>query len=157
MARRDPAPVWFQTRVSRRLILYLAGAHGSAALALWLAVLPVWGKAVIGVLLLASFGHGMWVHGARRSRYAVRAVHWQADGQWRVLDGRGSTGLYHDQRVVLAEPSLILVRLTGMARRRWLLLAPDSAEGDALRRLRVRLRRVSGTEQGVQAGSLSGT
>lgn len=157
MAHRDPAPVWFQTRASIQLILYLIAIHALGGLGLWLAELPATLRLGAGLVLLASLGHGLWIHGARRGARAVRAVHWRADGGWRVLDGRGGAGDYQDQRVVLADPALLLVRLSGPTGRRWLVLAGDSADAESLRLLRVRLRRRVGRGDRAQDGPLAGT
>jgi len=157
MARRTPAPVWFQIRRSRQLIVYLLIAHGLGAVGLLLAELATPIRAGLGLVLLLSLARQLWVHGARRGAAAVRAVHWQADGHWRVLDGRGLPQSYEGCQVVLATPELVLVQLRGRAGRRWLLLAADSADAQSLRLLRVRLRRERGQDDRNQDSPLAGT
>jgi len=157
MARRTPAPVWFQIRRSRQLIAYLLIAHGLGVVGLLLADLATPIRAGLGAVLLFSLIRQLWVHGAHRGPVAVLAVHWQADGHWRVLDGRGLARTYEGCQVVLAAPELVLVRLLGRAGRRWLLLAGDSADPQALRLLRVRLRRQRASADPAQDNPLTGT
>jgi toxin CptA len=157
MARRTPAPVWFQTRPSRRLIAYLLVAHALGATGLLLAELALPLRAGLTLTLLFSLARQLWVHAARRGAAAVRAVHWQADGHWRVLDGRGLAQTYETCQVVLAAPELVLVQLRGRAGRRRLLLAADSADAQSLRLLRVRLRRQGGQQNPAQDSPLAGT
>lgn len=157
MARRTPAPVWFETRRSCYLLTYLLAVHGAAGLALWVAAIPGPARWVAGSALLAGLAWQLRRHVLRRGTAAVRAVHWLTDGRWRVRDGTGRITGYPEVEVVLAVPALIILRLSGPAGVRSLMLAADSAEPQALRRLRVRLRGLYYRQQRDQGRPLAGT
>lgn len=157
MARRTPAPIWFQTRPSRHLCAYLVAVHVLAWAALWLTPSPAWLRVLTGVVLAIHLAWQIRRHVFRHGAAGIRALHWQADGRWRVLDGTGRLTGYRRVRVDLAAPALILARLTGEQGARWLLLAGDSADPEALRRLRVRLRRAQWQGEADQGPSPAGT
>lgn len=157
MRKHAPEPIWFQVRPSRILLYYLVLLHAAGATALWLLQAPPeWralGVSVVGLSLL----HHLWTHWWLRGSRAVRRLHWRADGSCWVCDGEFRDHVYREVEVLLVKPSLILARLVGNGRRRWLLLAGDSAEPDILRRLRVRLRRQVSKGDKDQDTSLRGT
>lgn len=156
MATRIQAPIWFQTRPSRQLLIYLLSVHGLGAVGVGLADVPTIISTGLGLALLGSLIRQLWLHIARRGPAAVRAVHWQADGRWRVLTGQGAVPVFEDCQVVVAVPALILVRLVSRHATRWLLLAGDSADPQVLRLLRIRLRRHH-QQGGHQDTPLAGT
>ncbi len=124
-----------ELKPSRLLGLLLAVMAGLAAWALLRAALPDaarWGMAG-AVLALAVWGG--W---RSRPRERIRRLH---DGRVQVADAAGE---WSDVEVLgdsFVSPLLIVLRYRvggGPARR--LVLLPDSADADALRRLRVSLR-----------------
>jgi hypothetical protein len=155
MARQAPAPIWLRIRASRYLLLYLLAVHGLAGLACWRVPLPPLWRATALLLLMASLGWYLRVYVWRQGAAAVTAAHWQADGSWMVTDGRGRASHCPRYEVTLDGPLLIVVRLYGKSHNRWLVLARDSADAEALRQLRVRLRRRN-LEAPAQDGPLTG-
>ncbi len=158
MAHRIPAPIWFNTRPSRILAAYIGVLHALAFAALFPTPLPAW------ALVTAAVGltfHGAWCVRGRafqRGAAGVKALHWQADGAWRVLAGDGRMHRYTHVLVRMAHPWLILVELGGAkCRPRTLVLAADSADAEVLRRLRVRLRGLQPGRHVDQDRPLAGT
>lgn len=157
MAARTPAPVWFQTRPSRYLAVFLVTVHALAIIAVAQTPLPGWAALMASVALMAN---GVWCVIARawqRGPVGVKALHWQTDGVWRVLAGDGQVYRYTTAQVGLAHPWLVLVDLTGPDASRTLVLAADSADPEALRRLRVRLRALRPAHELDQDRPLAGT
>ena len=102
-------------------------------------VVLFWVKAgFIAGIMLALIGFG-WRYGYRRGRGFVARIE-LLDGRWRLETGDGAT---HRARLIgsYAHPAIVILdfRLES-GRRRPLTLLPDSADPDALRRLRVWLR-----------------
>jgi len=129
-----------ELKPSRRLGLLLAGMAGLAWAALWLAALPVWVKLGLGVGVVA-----LALRGWRGAGQPVR-LRLQADGRVQL---RGTTGDWDDVEVrgdSYVSPALLVLRYrTADGRAHALALLPDSADTEALRRLRVSLRWASRT------------
>ncbi|HNQ04740.1 MAG TPA: hypothetical protein PKH69_09015 [Thiobacillaceae bacterium] len=129
-----PLPLVITVGPSTRLRLLLTGLHLLAAMALWLAALPL-ALQTSGSLLLAlglarhlRGAHGVTLRGNEKGQLEIRA------GQtWHAL---------HDTRVHLLSPGLTLLRFEnpGNARARNLLVLPDSMPAEDYRRLRVWLQ-----------------
>lgn len=125
-----------ELKPSRRLGLLQLGMAALALAAIGLAALPlgmglVFGATVIGLLAWE------W----RQTRH-VHRLRLAADGRLQCLDGQGA---WCDAEVLgdsLASPALIVLRYRTAERRRArsLVLLPDSAAADDLRRLRASLR-----------------
>ena len=82
-------------------------------------------------------------------RWAVRAgprdvlrAQGQLDGEWTLTrrDGRREAGWKADPERSLCHPWLVILALRGDRRRRFLPIAADAVDANALRRLRVSLR-----------------
>lgn len=126
-------------RASRMLFLVLAAMHVAGAVSAFVAFGSPWAWAITGMLLASLWWHG-WRGVLRQSGSAVTAIALQGtrceielrDGtqvQARVL---GST---------FVSPLLTVVNLRlESGRRRSLVLAPDSADADDFRQLRVWLK-----------------
>jgi hypothetical protein len=128
------------------LLGYLLLVHLAAGVAwLTLQVPSPWRMAGLSFLVV-SLAWQWRSYGLLRGAAAVRRVHWRSDGDWWLSDGEGRVQVYREVEVRLRQPWLVLLRLRGVAGRRWLLLAGDSADADTLRRLRVRLGRAAPTE-----------
>ena len=124
-----------ELKSSRRLGLLLLGMAALALLAVRLAALPVAAQLVLGggVIGLAAWG-------GRRARPGAR-LRVAADGQLQCLDDAME---WCDVEVLgdsFVSTGLIVLRYrTAVSQLRTLTLLPDSADADALRRLRVSLR-----------------
>jgi len=124
-----------ELKPSRRLGLLLQGMAALALLAVGLAALPVAVQLTLGgaVIGLAAWG-GRRAHPRARLRVA-------ADGRLQCLDDAME---WRDAEVLedsFVSTGLIVLRYrTAGVRVRTLTLLPDSADADALRRLRVSLR-----------------
>jgi hypothetical protein len=142
-------PVIIELCCSRRFLLFLAGSHALALLGLWLAVLPLWTKLAASLFLVLSLFHSIRQY-TRRQPLALW-LYPQGD-LGLVLTGLAPPPL----PARLETASLVLPWLCvfswrydtnvpftmtpAMPRRGVIVLLPDSADPDSLRRLRVWLR-----------------
>ncbi|MDG4594113.1 MAG: hypothetical protein P9F75_00200 [Candidatus Contendobacter sp.] len=128
-----------EPRPSRLLLACGGGAHLLAGVAVLVGSVPPWIKAgfIVGIALaLVRF---VWQYGHRRGRGFIARLE-LLDGAWRLRTGDGTphrahlTGGY-------AHPGIVILnfRLESSGRRS-LVLLPDAADSEALRRLRVWLR-----------------
>ena len=121
-----------ELKPSRRLGLLLAGMTALALAAIGLAAMPAGSQAALGAALI---GLGVW--GWRRALPTMR-LRIAADGRLQYLD---DTAEWRDAEVLddsFVSTALIVVRYRTADRQvHTLTLRPDSADGDALRRLRV--------------------
>lgn len=129
-----------ELKPSRRLGLLLAGMTGLAWMGLWLAALPLWAQLGSGAGVVA-----LALRGWRGVRVPVR-LRLRADGQVQL---RGATGEWEDVEVrgdSYVSTALVVLRYrTANMQTNSLVLLPDSAEAEDLRRLRVSLRWASRT------------
>lgn len=125
----------FELKPSRSLGLLLAGMTLLAWGALGLAALPLWATLGLGIGLAVLIVRA-WRAVSRPERLRVLA-----DGRVQRLD---ATDAWEDLAVCgdsFVSPALIVLRYrTADGRAHALTLLPDSADADALRRLRVSLR-----------------
>ena len=129
-----------ELKPSRRLGLLLAGMVALAWAALWLAALPVWAR--------LGLGGGVGALAVRAWRGACRPVHLRlrADGGLQLGDETGDWTDIAVRNDSFVSTGLIVLRYrTADGRAHALTLLPDSADADALRRLRVSLRWASRT------------
>lgn len=126
-------------RASRMLFLALAVMHVAGAASAFIAVGLTWALALAGLLLASLWWHG-WRGALQHSGEATTAIVLQRTRC--ELDLRDGTQV--EARVLgstFVSPLLTVVNLRlESGRRRSLVLAPDSAEADDLRRLRVWLK-----------------
>ena len=127
-------PLELTLRPSRVYRAMLALAHGLALAGIWLAVLPDWAQGLLTAALLAGAWQ-LW----RESLCQPRGLRVSQSGQLELLDGGWRVAEIRGRPVV--RPWLVSVELVpkaGKARR--LMLWPDSAPPDGLRKLRVWLK-----------------
>ena len=124
-----------ELKPSRRLGLLLLGGAALALVAIQLADVPAGIAFVLGVAVI-----GLGLRGWRRAAPTMR-LRIAADGRLQCLD---DTAEWRDAEVLddsFVSTALIVVRYRTADRQvRTLTLLPDSADADALRRLRVSLR-----------------
>ena len=134
-------PIELEVRRSRRLAGFLFVSHALALGAAAYAHLPPVAAAAIAATVLSSFILSFRRHCELRGRRAVRRVVWTADGRWRVTDGEGGEHESTLEPGPTVTPELVILRLRGAdGPVRTAILLADSADADAQRRLRSRLR-----------------
>lgn len=140
-------PLRVEAGSSLYLTAYLLSVHGAAAAALWHLELGAAASILCFAAVAASVAHGICVHGWRCARGSIVSAEQAADGDW-VLRTRGGATL--SGRLLpstFCAVFLVVVNFrTGRVGLRSLVLAPDAARAEELRRLRVYLRR-RGTER----------
>jgi toxin CptA len=130
-------PPWVLTlRPSRQLLALLAVGHCLAAGAILSLALP-W-EAQAG--LLAALAISGIVSFGRVHRSPLAELHFHVDGSCEVVTKSGSRETARILPELAIFPGLMVLRLEVAGRRIPLVLLPDSAEADALRRLRIWLR-----------------
>ena len=128
-----------ELRPSRLLLASGSGAHLLAGVAVVVCSLPLWIKAGLIVAIALALGRFTWRYGYRRGRGFIARIE-LLDGVWRLETGDGTlhrAGLTDGY----AHPGIVILnfRLESGGRRS-LVLLPDAADSEALRRLRVWLR-----------------
>jgi hypothetical protein len=130
-------------RPSRLLGWALVAAHTGALLAALLVELPVWARAVLGVAIAGSLLRSLARHATRSAANACTGVLVSDDGRCvlRLHSGATVEGTVDTAASAVSVPLIVLrVRPDDGGRTIGVVLAPDSAERDALRALRVLLR-----------------
>ena len=140
------APLSVEPGFSAALATGLALGHGGAVIILLLLPMPGWLKWLGVVLIVCALTLDLVSHVLRRGPWAVRAVTWWGDGDWPLVDAAGEV---HDCELLLpayAHPWLTVLRFKvhGRRRTRVLVLASDAGATESGRRLRARLRSMSG-------------
>jgi hypothetical protein len=135
------APIVIDSAPSPRLLGAAGALSVLAAVAVVLLSLPLATRAGL-LLLLAACAYELFrTLGVRPSRHSLRRIELNAANEWRLTDRAGrvfAATLLPGARVGV---SLVALRWRDeRGCRHALLLASDAADGEALRRLRVRLR-----------------
>lgn len=136
---RDLSSLMVEPRPSRSLLLGGGASHVLASAAVIVSSIPWWIKAgfIVGIALsLAWFGY---CHGYPRGRRFIVRVE-LLNGRWRLESG---DSVEHWARLTdgYAHPLVIILNFRlEEGRPQSLVLLPDSADADALRRMRVWLR-----------------
>jgi hypothetical protein len=127
-------PLELTLRPSRVYLAVQLAAHGLALLGAWLAVLPFWIQAALTLGLMINF---IWV--VREISSSPRGMRVSQSGQIELLEQEWQPVQIKGRPVVLPWLiSLTLVTASGNFFR--VILWPDSADSDRLRKLRVWLR-----------------
>lgn len=139
----SPGPVLVRLRASRILAALLIFLHGLALTAVATALdgAPL-AFAAVGVVLSALAGlRDVLQYG----RGAAMAIELYSDGR---VAWQGRSGQWHEVRAVGGSsvmPWLVILALAGSdGRRKWVVIGPDAASGDDLRRLRLWARLCTG-------------
>lgn len=135
-------PLAVPLRPSRLLGLVLAGASLGACGLILLLPVAVWQQAVVVAAIVAGVGHAFWRHVWLRAPQSVNALEVNAKGE---LHCRTSAGDWQPARVlgsstVTAWLVVLNLKFEGRWLARHVVVLPDMADADALRRLRVWLR-----------------
>jgi hypothetical protein len=132
--------VHLQLRASRMLAVMLIVLHGSALIVLpWLTI----SFSVIILLaggVVASLYYTLMTHVLFRGKKSVTALMWNMSGGLKVTDREGNMreALIKDESFVHSHLIILNLRFVEGGNRT-LVLLPDSADGELLRRLRLRL------------------
>jgi hypothetical protein len=133
-------PLWIELRPSAQLSGLAVAVHLLAALAWWLAPVPVWQALLASACLAIHFAYFRAARVQGRGRGSLCGLGWDRQRGWRLC---GSD--QHWQAATLLTPvfvthQVVAVRFRcGRWRRRSAIILADRLPADAFRRLRVRL------------------
>jgi hypothetical protein len=130
----SPAPLAIELRSSRALALWLVAVGALAALALLVSGAPI----ALKLALLAALGLYLTALLRRQRRPRCRGLRWDGE-RWRLIGADGRSAVLRLRRAVVW-PLLLVLEFRGAGHTEFVLLLPDSAEPEQLRRLRVYLR-----------------
>lgn len=153
MPERAHAPHFVHLAPSRQLTLVLGGVHVGALACALANELPLAVRAAVAVCALLSARRCISLHATCGAARAIVLLAWDGQGRWRlvqrdgqVLDARLEHGGY-------SHPMLVALPFrTSGGRRVCVLIVADRIRSDTMRRLRVRLRCMSGSRD--NAGSV---
>ena len=117
----------------------MGAGHLLALTSLGVLALPLEMTIPLGILISVSLVISYIRHGRSPSPWFIDQLYWSIDGQWtlRTADARKRPARLLGSYV---HPGLIVLSFAlGRLRRRSVVLLPDSADPEAIRRLRVRL------------------
>ncbi|MCC6302586.1 MAG: hypothetical protein IT489_07280 [Gammaproteobacteria bacterium] len=135
---RYAAPLRLELHPSRRLAAYLALTHGGAlALLLWLPLGAAAGG-LLALLIVLCFARSYASRVLMRGGRDIVALVWTRDGDWRLFERGGGERVCRLRADSHVHPALTVLNFSG-ERRGSVVLLPDSLDGEAYRRLRVRL------------------
>jgi hypothetical protein len=138
---RSLPPLRIVPAPSRRLAAFVVLVHAAAVGVLVPLPAPdIWLRAVLGALILLSFGYVIWAQVLRRAPWSVVAVDWNERG-WQATFADGSTRPVRLLPSTFVGVGLVILHLrASWLWRPTLLLSADAVPEDHLRRLRMLLR-----------------
>ena len=136
------SPLVLEPRRSRYLLIYLLFVHALALLVALLPVnLPMLLRFAIGAAVIISF---VW----QINRVPLQYMIWEADGDWQLYEGDGSTIIARLRPDSYVSPILVVLRFDLLVgRSRTVVILPDMLDRQSFRRLRVRLYQTRLTER----------
>lgn len=132
---------------SRLLISAIGACHLLALISLYCCRLPsAWITVALGIGICASCTFNLSRYGNRHSRWFIRQIHQTTDGNWTL---HTATGTAYTARLLASyrHPACMILRFsgTGLAPRS-VIIPPDAADREAVRRLRVYLQTMPSDE-----------
>ncbi len=145
-------PLTVELKRSRLLTIAGVSAHLLALACLAACRLPFGISMTLGALIAASFGYvALWHLGLSRICF-IDQIRWLSDGEWQLRTAGGrieSASLLSSY----THPGVVVLQFAlGRITRRSIVMLPDSADVEDIRRLRVGLRtRRSGEDDEIEA------
>ena len=155
LSTKSEAALTLSLNPSRLFLSGLGACHLLALISVAVCDLAVAVSVVLVAAILVSLIWNGLRYGHSRSRWFIRRVVWSADGQWMLSNGVG------EERAVqllggYVHPQLLILRFAwNRFGRRAVVVPPDAADSEAIRRFRVRLRVLKQDEGGLLGGRLS--
>lgn len=126
---------------SRQVLLVLGTLQLGAVACGFASDLPLAIQCLLAGCALLYAGRCSGLHGSRRVARAIVLLVWDRQGRWRVLQRDGTLLDVCLEHGAYVHPQLLVLPFRSAGGRRLsVLMVPDAVNGDALRRLRVRLR-----------------
>jgi hypothetical protein len=126
---------------SRQLALVLGTLHLGAVPCAFANDLPLAVQCLLAAAVLCRTWHCIGLHGSRRAARAIVLLIWDRHGRWRLLQRDGSVLHVRLEHGAYVHPELLILPFRCLSGRRLsVLMVPDMADADGLRRLRTRLR-----------------
>lgn len=125
---------------SRLLLILLLGGHGLALASLFAARLAIAVRLLLGAAIVISALIYSACHGRRQSPWFIDQLRCSGKGEWSLRTAAGVTRSARLQSAYIHPWALALRFATGRLTARSVIILPDSAPADAVRRLRVYLQ-----------------
>ena len=138
----DPhSSIFLRLGPSRQLGFILGALHLGAAACGFVADLPLAAQSLLAGCLLAAALRAISLHGSRRAARSIVLLVWDRGGRWRLVRRDGRMLHVHLEHGAYAHPKLLVLPFRSRSGKRVpLLVVPDMANDEDLRRLRMRLR-----------------
>ena len=127
-------------RPSHKLLAFILVTHGGALLLLFFTPVDLWLHLLLAAAVLSSLYYNWHQH-----HPGYQALYWDSDDQWWLTGQNGDELVAELLPLAYVHPLILVLRFQVQGRARSLVLLPDSADGDLLRQLRVRLKQLIGT------------
>jgi len=128
-----------ELRPSRYLLIFILISHLGALVLLLLLPVQLWAKLLVALLVLFSLTRQWQSH-----VHVYQHLRWDSQNQWWLSDQSGKNYAAALLPGSYVHPLMLVLRFKVQKRTCHLVLLPDSADPDLLRRLRVRLKQSAG-------------
>ncbi len=139
---QDPtSSIFLRLGASRQLGFLLGALHLGAVLCGFVTDLPLAVQGLVALCVLRAALRGIALHGSRRAARSIVLLVWDRHGRWRLVQRDGRMLDVRLEQGAYAHPKLLVLPFrTPSGQRVPVLVAPDMADAEGLRRLRMRLR-----------------
>ncbi|RJQ45865.1 MAG: hypothetical protein C4528_08075 [Gammaproteobacteria bacterium] len=122
------------------LAALLLTAHGGGLALLALLPLVWWVRVLLGGALLCSLWLTLNQHALRRGKRTITALVWGSDDNWLLKRASGTEHRAQLKPGSYVSPRLVILNFDAGRWPRSVVLLPDAADAESLRKLRVRLQ-----------------
>jgi len=128
--------------------------HGGALIWLFAFALPLWLKLMAAPVIIASLWLQLRTHLLQKGRRAVTGLAWDGGDEWQLQTAQAESVKARLLGSSFVSPWLIVLNFKIEASRRMLpvIIMSDTLDSSSFRRLTSKLRRVSGSAEGVKEG-----
>lgn len=160
MSNREYAsPLRLEIRESRRLLAIVVVIHTGAFIMSAISIVPVSIKFLLTLMLICSLllffsynSQSYRIRGLEKYFQSIKSVTWRHDNFWdlETYEGRHLQAQLSGNSFVHPWLTIVNLKLMGQPwyrRNRSLLVLPDNVDSENFRRLRVRLRQLSNSDQ----------
>jgi len=143
-------PLRLTPEKSTALLSFILSAHISAAGVVLLLPLEFWLQLIVLFGIAVSLIQGISTHVIYSRGSAIRSAEWDSEGEWRLRTVSGNELTAQLKSSSNVQTWFVILNFSiSPFQRHSLILLPDAVDPDLLRRLRVRLKLIGGTDATV--------